>query len=122
MTDPGADRPPVLTVACSDGLYEIDGTTSRAIRAGGDGTFRTSVSRRSSMDPTRLWVGLFDGLASFRYVDGRWIDEGLVPGITAEVRTLFENPDGSLWAGTAGTGVLRVTFTSPPPRGSHGRR
>ena len=117
MPDPSATRPPVLTVACSDGLYEIDGTTSRAIRAAGDGTFRTSVTRRSSVDPTRLWVGMFDGLASFRYVDGRWIDEGLVPGINDEVRSLFENADGSLWAGTAGTGVLRVSFTSRPAPG-----
>ena len=62
-------------------------------------------------------MGLFDGLASFRYVDGRWIDEGRVPGISAEVRSLFENPDGSLWAGTAGTGILRVTFTSRPAPG-----
>ncbi len=122
MTDATASRPAVLTVACSDGLYEIIGTTSRAIRAAGDGTFRTSVSRRSTVDPTRLWIGKFDGLWSFRYVDGRWIDEGGVPDITAEVRSLFENPDGSLWAGTSGTGILRVTFTSPPPLGSHGRR
>ena len=107
----------VLTVACSDGLYEIEGTTSRAIRAAGDGTFRTSVTKRSSVDPTRLWVGMFDGVASFRYIDGRWIDEGLVPGISDEVRSLFENADGSLWAGTAGTGVLRVSFTSRPAPG-----
>ena len=60
---------------------------------------------------------MFDGIWSFRYVDGRWIDEGPVPGVSAEVRTLFENPDGSLWAGTSGTGMLRVTFASPPVAG-----
>ncbi|MBK5298633.1 MAG: GAF domain-containing protein, partial [Vicinamibacteria bacterium] len=117
MPDPSAARPPVLTVACSEGLYEIDGTTSRAIRAPGDGTFRASVTRRSSVDPARLWVGLFDGLASFRRVDGRWIDEGLVAEVTDEVRTLFENPDGSLWVGTSGTGALRLSFTSRPAPG-----
>ena len=57
MPDSSASRPAVLTVACSDGLYEIIGTTSRAIRAPGDATFRTSVSRRSAVDPTRLWIG-----------------------------------------------------------------
>ena len=117
MSDPGTTRPAVLTVACSDGLYEITGTTSRAIRAPGDATFRTSVSRRSAVDPARLWIGMFDGLSSFRYVDGGWVDEGRVPDVSSEVRTLFENPDGSLWAGTSGTGMLRVTFASQPVAG-----
>ncbi len=59
----------------------------------------------STVDPTRIWVGLFDGVASFRRVDGKWIDEGRIEGITSQVRTLFENPDGSLWAGSQDAGV-----------------
>jgi signal transduction histidine kinase/CheY-like chemotaxis protein len=110
--------PPVLTVACSEGLYEIEGTRARAILAPGDGTFRPAVSRRSAIDPTRLWVGLFDGLTSFRHVDGGWIHEGRVPDATDEIRTLFENPDGSLWAGTANTGVLRFSFPTRPLPGA----
>ncbi len=35
-----------------------------------------------------------------------------VAGVTEEVRTLFENPDGSLWAGTTDDGVLRLSLTS----------
>ncbi len=39
--------------------------------------------------------------------------EGLVAGVTEEVRTLFENPDGSLWAGTAKRRrILRLSLTS----------
>ena len=114
MPATGQTRPEVLTVACSDGLYEIEGTASRAIRVAQDGTFRASTSRRSSYDPTRLWVGLFDGMSSFRNVEGRWADEGRVPGVADQVRTLFENPDGSVWAGTASTGILRFSFASRP--------
>ena len=110
-------RPSILTVACSEGLFEVEGTTLRAIREAGDGTFRTSTSLRSSLDPTRLWVGFFDGLSSFRHIEGRWIDEGRLPGVTDQVRNLFENPDGSVWAGTASTGVLRISFASRPAPG-----
>ena len=38
-----------------------------------DGTFRAAVSLPSTVDPTRLWVGLFDGIASFRRRGGQWI-------------------------------------------------
>ena len=85
-----------LAVACSDGLYEIQGLTTRPIRAPADGTYRTSALLRSRVDPTRLWVALFDGLASFRWVDGRWIDEGRVEGAS--------NRSGPVRAGTGRCG------------------
>ena len=113
MAEPARDRPHLLG-ACSDGLYEIVGTTVTGIHIRSDNTFRPNVLVVSRLDPTRLWVGLFDGLASFRRQDGRWINEGRVAGVIEEVRSLFENPDGSLWLGTLATGALRVRFDSPP--------
>ena len=47
-------------------------------------------------------------------VAGKWIDEGRVEGVAEQVRTMFENPDGSVWAGTADDGVIRVTLESRP--------
>ena len=113
-----AAMPPVMTVACSEGLYEITGLKTRTILAPADGTFRASLVRRSTVDPTRLWVALFDGVTSFRYVDGRWIHEGRIPGITDEIRTLFENKDGSVWAGSTSNGALRISFPSRPAPGA----
>ena len=117
MDDPGGTRPAVLAVACSDGLYEIQGLTTRPIRAPADGTYRTSALLRSGVDPTRLWVALFDGLASFRRVDGRWIDEGRVEGVIEQIRGLSEREDGSLWAGTSSRGVLHISFATTPEPG-----
>ncbi len=117
MDDPGGTRPAFLTVACSDGLYEIQGLTTRPIRAPADGTYRTSALLRSHVDPTRLWVALFDGLASFRRVDGRWIDEGRVEGVFEQIRGLSEWEDGSLWAGTSSRGVLHISFATTPEPG-----
>jgi signal transduction histidine kinase/DNA-binding response OmpR family regulator len=106
-----------LTTACTDGLYEIRDMAAKAIRTNSDGRFSAGVLLRSHVDPARLWVGLFSGLASFRRVDGRWIEEGRVEAVPDQVRTLYENADGSLWVGTATTGLLRVTFASKPASG-----
>jgi len=110
--------PPTLPVACSDGLFEIKGTTGVPVYAPADGTYRAATLPRSKLDPTRLWVGLFDGLASWRWVGGKWTDEGRVPAISDQVRSLHENRDGSLWAGTSSAGVVRVRFGSTPGPGT----
>jgi signal transduction histidine kinase/DNA-binding response OmpR family regulator len=113
MADPRVG-PAALAAACGDGLFEVAGTRATPIKAPSDLSFRPNALTISTVDPTRLWIPLFDGLASFRRVAGKWIDEGRVEGVADEVRSLFENPDGSLWAGTAGKGVLRLTPESRP--------
>jgi signal transduction histidine kinase/DNA-binding response OmpR family regulator len=106
-----------FALGCSNGFFEIEGTRAVPILAPADLSFRPAVLRVSALDRTRVWQGLFDGLASFRLENGRWIDEGRVPGVTAQVRTLQENSDGSLWVGTAQDGTLKVSFVSPPKPG-----
>ena len=108
------ERAPRFLVACTEGLFEVEGTRVRPIFAPDDTSFRPTSLLQSAIDPSRLWVALFDGLMSFRRTGGRWVQEPRVEGLQAEVRTLFENPDGSLWAGTLNTGLLRVTFDQPP--------
>jgi signal transduction histidine kinase/CheY-like chemotaxis protein/ligand-binding sensor domain-containing protein len=118
VPEPDGRRPDALLLACGDGLMEIQGTAAIPIKAPSDLSFRSNVLLVSTVDPTRIWIGLFDGVASFRRVDGKWIDEGRIEGITTQVRTLFENPDGSLWAGTQDAGVTLVTPSSRPDRSS----
>jgi signal transduction histidine kinase/CheY-like chemotaxis protein/ligand-binding sensor domain-containing protein len=116
VADPARDRSRLLS-ACSNGLYEIAGTTVTPVSIRADQTFRPNVLLVSTVDPARIWVALFDGLTSFRLESGRFVDEGRVPGVTEEVRTLFEYPDGSLWLGTQSTGALRVRFDAKPASG-----
>ena len=106
-----------LLTACTFGLFEIVGTNATPVHAPADATFRAATLLRSKIDPSRVYVGLFDGLTSFRLQDGRWIDEGRLEAVTEQVRSLFENGDGSLWAGTAASGVLRIAFTASPGPG-----
>ncbi|MDP2390841.1 MAG: triple tyrosine motif-containing protein, partial [Acidobacteriota bacterium] len=118
MTDPTGKVPTVLAVASTDGLYEIQGTTAAPIHAPRDGTFRAASLERSRRDPSRLWIVLFDGLSSYRWVNGRWIDEGRVPGVTEQLRSLVEDDDGNLWAGTNAVGLVRLTFATPATPGT----
>ena len=114
MPDPAGAGPGTLLVAASTGLFKVEDGRLVAVKAPPDGSIRVSVLLPSAIDPTRVWVGMFDGLTSFRLVDGAWIDEGRVPGISEQVRTLNEQADGSLWAGTQATGVLRVRWAARP--------
>ena len=88
------------------------------IKKTADLSFRPNVLLVSKVDPTRVWVGLFDGLASFRWIDGRWIDEGRVEGADFEIRSLFEEQDGSIWAGSGSDGVVHIRPVSRPARGA----
>ena len=110
---PGTRSPPARR-----DCYEITGTHATPIKALANLSFRPNVLRVSRVDPSRVWIGLFDGLASFRWQDGRWIDEGKVEGVTEQMRSLFENADGSLWVGTNNDGAMRVNFASPPVTGA----
>jgi signal transduction histidine kinase/CheY-like chemotaxis protein len=116
VPDPDRRRPDAVLLACGDGLMEIQGTAAIPVKAPADLSFRPNVLLVSAVDPTRIWLGLFDGLASFRRVDGKWIDEGRVAGSSAQVRTLFENPDGSIWAGTQNAGAVLAAPASRPDR------
>src|SRR5690606_31674422 len=96
------DEPDVrFLVACTEGIFEIAGTRVRPVFAPDTTEFRPTFLLHSGSDPSRLWVALFDGLMSFRRTGGRWVREPRVDGIHDEVRSLAENPDGSLWAGTS---------------------
>jgi hypothetical protein len=116
MVDPAAPGRSATPLACGDGLYEIQNSRAIPIKETKDLSFRPNCLVHSRADPTRLWVGLFDGLASFRWVNGRWLDEGRIEDVNDEVRYLFEDADGSVWAGTAGTGALHVVMASKPGR------
>ncbi len=113
--DPSGRRPPQLLAATGDGLYRIDGDKATPVRQSVAGSFQPAVLLESRKHPGRVFVGLFDGLASVRLDSGAWVFEGRISGVTDEVRSMVEDADGRLWLGTAAGGVLRVGFPSPDP-------
>jgi signal transduction histidine kinase/CheY-like chemotaxis protein/ligand-binding sensor domain-containing protein len=118
MTDPARTDRSALLLACGEALYDIRNDKAIPIKKTADLSFRPNVLLVSKPDPTRVWVGLFDGLASFQWIDGRWIDEGRVEGADLEVRSLFEEQDGSLWAGTGSDGIAHIALASRPAQGA----
>lgn len=112
-----ANRDSLLLAATLDGVYEIKGESAVPIISSGSALIRALAMLRSQKTPDRVYVGHWDGLSALHYDSRnshRWIDEGRIPDIDEEIRTIVENPDGSLWLGTNARGVLRVTFPELP--------
>ena len=73
--------------------------------------------------PDRVFLAAGNGLRTLRADPGAehgWIDEGIVPGIGTEIRTLTGDPAGNLWLGGDGGGVFKVRFDPDAPDGSRG--
>jgi signal transduction histidine kinase/CheY-like chemotaxis protein len=109
---------PALLLGCSEGLYEIRGTVATAVKTPVDLSFTVFSMKVSAADPSRVWMGLREGLTSFRFERGRWVDEGRIPGVSEPIRTLFENRDGSVWAATETQGIRLVRFGTKPAPGA----
>ena len=107
FNDP-AGQAPQLLLSASDGLYRIDGDKALPIVESRNRSFGSFVTLQSKVDPNRVWVGLTDGLASVRWTNGKWLNEGRVANLRDQVRSLQQAPDGSLWAGTQSAGLLIV--------------
>jgi signal transduction histidine kinase/DNA-binding response OmpR family regulator len=97
-----------VLAANNEGVFEIRGLESRLVRASLGSSSSLYESRR---EPGRVFIGLQGGLASMRLDGSAWRDEGAIPGIPAEVRTIEEDAAGRLWIGTWGEGIFRLTFT-----------
>lgn len=66
-------------------------------------------------DPARFWLGQIEGLRSLRREGERWIDEGLVPGVTRAIIDVRELADGTLWLTKNFDGFMRVRFPASGP-------
>ncbi len=96
-----------LFVTGTEGVYEIRNGKSSLIRKG-----ITFTIQQSGKDTSIIYLGLKEGVAFLRYVNGHWTDGGNIANVNDEIRTLEEGKDGRLWAGTNYKGLLRL---SPPP-------
>ena len=112
-----------LLVASSDGVFAGAGNAFRPLpdaRQGARST-PTLALRRSTRDPSRVFVGYQDGIGTFRRVGGRWIDEGRIAGVRQEVRTIRQDADGHLWLSLWVGGAIRLDLP-PDWQGPHDAR
>ncbi|WP_414664490.1 hybrid sensor histidine kinase/response regulator [Horticoccus sp. 23ND18S-11] len=102
-----ASHPAGLLIATGRGVLQLppDGTAPRLIFEAPDGVSKLTALRGQ---PDRMFVGRFIGLNVLRFADGRWRDEGGVPGLKTEIRTVAEAADGVVWLGTPTRGFIKV--------------
>jgi signal transduction histidine kinase/DNA-binding response OmpR family regulator len=118
VDDPSGRLPSQLLAATGDGVYRIEGGSAVLILESMTGSLQPAVLHRSRRNPVRVFVGLFDGLASLRLDGGKWVFEGRIEGVGDEVRSMVEDSDGRLWLGTTTGGVVRIDFGSSAPGGA----
>jgi serine phosphatase RsbU (regulator of sigma subunit)/ligand-binding sensor domain-containing protein len=74
-----------------------------------------NILEQDPLDNHRIWIGLYpNGLASFYYEDGKWIDEGRIKNIDSDIRALCFDNNYNLWAGTIESliKISRPTFVN----------
>ena len=94
-----------LLIANNDGVFQLADEQLTLIRPSVQASKVLQVSTR---DPHRVYVGLQDGLATMRFVNGKWQDEGRVPGVEGNLNSIVEMENGQLWLGTLAHGVYRL--------------
>lgn len=98
-----------LLIANSNGVYALHQQDITLVRPS---KLASKVLYQSVRHPQRVFIGLQDGLASMRYEQGHWLDEGRVPGVSGNLNSIYETAGGDLWLGTLAHGIYRVTL--PP--------
>jgi signal transduction histidine kinase/DNA-binding response OmpR family regulator len=110
-----------LLATSKDGVYELHGMRPRRLA-----TYASMPMSmyRSRSDPDRVYVGLVEGVASLRFSDGVWQDEGRIDGIDDTITSIAEDEHGALWMVSQRQRMLRVEFVgthAPGTRGSKAR-
>ena len=81
-----------------------------------------SIMWRGRSRSGRVFLGTRTALSSLRFDEksNRWLDEGPVAGVAAEVHSCAETQAGDLWLGSNDHGVWRVHFAPDDAAGQRG--
>jgi hypothetical protein len=101
-----------LFVGTSDGLYEVEGKSLKAlIPTNGANPYVVSSLALSQQDPGLVFVGLEDGLTFVRVDGGKVESNPRFAGLQDHyVKSIVEFPRGTLWLGTRERGAVRMTL------------
>lgn len=98
------DNNTILLVATRTGVHQIEGAKSKKI-AKYDAVNRLHQGRK---DPTRLLLGLNNGIAELCYKNDFWFDNGVKFLKQESIRAIGEDSLGSLWIVPRYNGVYRI--------------
>jgi signal transduction histidine kinase/DNA-binding response OmpR family regulator len=106
-----AEAPPHgLVLTGENGVYLFDGSSFQVISS----VPGASAIERSEKYPDLLWIGGHTGLRSLRYADGRWVDQGPLPGFEPVVGSIVETANGDLLVDTKGAGFFLIKLGTDP--------
>ncbi len=108
LTTTRGDREVVL-VGAARGVYEVDGDELRQIY---DARHAFSL-HASKHRPGLIWVGSERSLAALEPGPSGWRQVGRDLDLGAQIRSIQEADDGSLWLGTLNSGVVRIESPEP---------
>lgn len=92
-----------FSIDLDEGLGRLDLLNGRS--RGANRIFATSRDQSG-----QIWIGTGSGVA--RFTKGMWIPKNLFPGVSGShpnVLAFIVNPDTTLWVGTYGRGVVKIT-------------
>ncbi|HKC37487.1 MAG TPA: two-component regulator propeller domain-containing protein, partial [Chitinophagaceae bacterium] len=93
-----------------DGLFKIKDNKSYTIKESVSADLTLSALYISKKYPDILIGGGTFGIAIFSRSKGEWVFTGYVPGVSDQIWSFSENPDGSIWAGTQSGFVYLVNL------------
>ncbi len=97
--------PHALLCANQEGVLEIMGNKVTPL------TKETSfLLYRSRFDSSIIFSGYKEGIRIFKYHGGRIINLGSINGLRTEIRSLTEDNNGALWAGSKYQGVWKIRW------------
>lgn len=99
------DNQTLLLVATRTGVHQIVGHTSQKISH-----YDASKSlQQSKVDPSRIFIGLDNGIAELKYENGRWYDKGVRFLKGESVDQIGEDSLGNIWAEVQLKGLFRIS-------------
>ena len=109
LNDPDAAFSPssdkmLLLVATSTGLFQIIDDKSIKI-SDYKAIFKIYQYKKN---PSKIFLGLTNGIALMSYSNGKWTDHGMKFGISNQIREISEDSIGNLWASASYKGVYRI--------------
>jgi PAS domain S-box-containing protein len=103
LESPSSDEA-LLLVATSCGLFQIEKNYSRRIS---DDQQILKVYQ-SNEDPSKIILGLPDGIAVIDYANGQWVNLGKPFDIHEQIRSIEEDSLGSLWVSAYYKGLYEI--------------
>jgi len=91
-----------ILAAAENGLYEVINGTARQVT---DGLCLSVHVARNQ--PNRIVLGMDNGLLMLDYIASEWFDRGYAPGSRAAITSLAEDNDGTLFATTVDSQIIR---------------